>query len=128
MRWRVIGLASVVLVLAGCSAVNSRMTPFLTQLDKAPRYSLSANETKAIKASVLSRLKDPESATFGKQIAAKDSNGWILVCGSVNAKNSFGGFIGMQPYYVYIIDGQINRLTLSEDLDYLHMKLDPCPI
>ena len=46
------------------------------------------NKTKEI---VLSSLKDPNSAQF------KNIKG---VCGEVNAKNSFGGYIGFKEFYI----------------------------
>ncbi len=44
------------------------------------------------------RLKDPESARFGKMWAARDTEGVVTVCGLVNAKNSYGGYTGMSPF------------------------------
>jgi hypothetical protein len=44
-------------------------------------------------------LKEPGSARFGAIGASRDTtSGLIYVCGFVNAKNSFGGFTGMQPF------------------------------
>lgn len=42
------------------------------------------------KKAVLERLKDPESAKFGKVVYRSSG----AVCGYVNAKNSFGGYSG----------------------------------
>ena len=45
-------------------------------------------------------LKDPESAQF-KNIAVKtNSLGEVAVCGEVNARNSFGGYVGFQSFGV----------------------------
>jgi len=43
---------------------------------------------------VMARLKDPNSADFGD--VYRGSSG--AVCGSVNAKNSFGGFTGLTRF------------------------------
>lgn len=57
------------------------------------------NEQEAIKRSVLHALKDPESARFGDFIVGVEKDGTITVCGWVNAKNSYGGYTGMSPFY-----------------------------
>lgn len=43
-------------------------------------------------------LKDPDSARFGDVMAARAADGTTIVCGYVNARNSFGGYVGMQPF------------------------------
>ena len=49
------------------------------------------------KDSVRSKLKDPESATFRNE-AVRRQTGAPLVCGEVNARNSFGGAAGHQRF------------------------------
>lgn len=70
--------------------------PLATQ---AGAYALSEVEQNAIMTGVQSQLKDPASAIFGGAVARRDADGFVYVCGSVNAKNSFGGYTGHQPYY-----------------------------
>lgn len=55
----------------------------------------------AARAVVLSALKDPASATFGPEIVRKVGDTGMAVCGSVNARNSFGGYAGAQQYVVH---------------------------
>jgi len=49
-------------------------------------------------------LKDPDSAKFtavrvlGFNALGKD---FIMTCGDVNAKNSYGGYVGSKPFWVY---------------------------
>lgn len=50
------------------------------------------------KAKVAMKLMDPESAHFA-DVAVSPKGG--LVCGWVNAKNSFGGYVGYKPFYVF---------------------------
>ena len=62
-------------------------------------YDLTVGEVDAIKASVISILKNPQSARFGTIIASQnEKTGQIIVCGYVNAKNSSGGYAGNQPF------------------------------
>jgi hypothetical protein len=46
------------------------------------------------KAAVAHELKDPESAQFRDLKQYGD-----LICGEVNAKNSYGGYVGFEPFY-----------------------------
>lgn len=64
-------------------------------------------EAKAIEraqAIVTKDFKDPGSAQFRNDVAyrppkPKDENDFI-VCGEVNGKNLYGGYVGFQKYYV----------------------------
>ena len=44
-------------------------------------------------------LKDPDSAKFTNLVIAQ-GKGQKLLCGSVNAKNSYGGYVGAKKFYV----------------------------
>lgn len=64
-----------------------------------------ASEDAAItraKTKLLMQLKDPDSAKwFGLQLAPpKKPGGEPSVCGWVNSKNSYGGYVGFQPFSV----------------------------
>ncbi|MGH1416855.1 MAG: hypothetical protein ACRBB0_25450 [Pelagimonas sp.] len=48
-------------------------------------------------------MKDPKSAIFGTFYARRDLSGTIEVCGFVNARNSFAGMTGDEPYFVQIL-------------------------
>ena len=41
------------------------------------------------------QLVDPESAQFSELRLTRDGS----VCGLINAKNSFGGYVGFKPFY-----------------------------
>lgn len=56
---------------------------------------------------VRNKLKDPQSARFSRITYQKHTN---VICGYVNAKNSYGGYIGDRRFvivngYVNILDG-----------------------
>jgi hypothetical protein len=44
-------------------------------------------------------LKDPQSAQF-KDVYVRELKTSRVVCGSVNAKNSYGGYVGFRPFFV----------------------------
>jgi hypothetical protein len=88
-------------LLSGCHSVN----PFTPQgeaeilhIKPLPQYKLSQDEKLIMRSEFQHILKDPESARFGHIAAGRDSEGNIFVCGLVNAKNSYGGYTGEQPY------------------------------
>lgn len=83
--WLACGLA-----LSGCLAMEP---PPVTN-----SMALSKAHVATIEAGTRTALKDPNSAMFGSMRAARDANGIVYVCGSVNAKNSFGGYTGMKPF------------------------------
>ena len=76
-------------LLAGC--VTSR---------PVDRYTtLTSSQIEIIKAAVQKDLKDPESARFGEIKAGfPPGQNHPTVCGLVNAKNSFGGYVGMRYF------------------------------
>lgn len=89
-------------VLAGCQTAPPRPP----QPPLKPIV-LSESQKVAVEEGVKSQLKDPESARFGTTIAGADAEGTITVCGWVNAKNSYGGYTGEQPFNgIMIGDGK----------------------
>lgn len=54
------------------------------------------------KAAVTAKLKDPQSAVFSDVRVSTDPN---VICGRVNAKNSFGGYVGAKEFR-YFINGK----------------------
>ncbi|MBD3787212.1 MAG: hypothetical protein IE922_09615 [Sphingomonadales bacterium] len=55
---------------------------------------LSAEKYDAVIASVTKQLIDPSSAEFTEIAVATSAEAQTVVCGLVNAKNSFGGYVG----------------------------------
>jgi hypothetical protein len=67
---------------------------------------LTPKQQQAVRAGVAKGMKDPESARFGDTMAgAKKVDGTITVCGYVNGKNSYGGYVGMSPFVGILADG-----------------------
>jgi len=61
----------------------------------------------AVVRSVEAKLIDPSSARFEQIRAAHDpANGRLVVCGLVNAKNSFGGYVGRTPFVARQTEGE----------------------
>ncbi|MGE4334467.1 MAG: hypothetical protein AB7E55_00645 [Pigmentiphaga sp.] len=47
---------------------------------------------------IVSQLKDPASAQFRNVVVSKTGKGFYLVCGEVNARNAYGGYVGFKPF------------------------------
>ncbi len=88
----------VVLALAGCANAGAQM-----QLRAAPvePVSLTPQQLQTVDSTIRGIMKDPDSAKF-KNIVSSRRDGTVYVCGSVNAKNSFGGYVGFSPFRVDI--------------------------
>ena len=85
--------AATAAALVGCTIANDG-----SMGESAGKFSPAAKaQAEAAKAAVIATLKDPESARFG----AITTDGKII-CGTVNAKNSFGGYAGPK---VFAVDG-----------------------
>jgi hypothetical protein len=74
---------------------------------------------------VKGRLKDPESADFRNVSVAQDG---LTVCGEVNAKNSFGGYVGYRPFLTvgdYVDIAKDGRLETAQR--YTAACTEPAP-
>jgi hypothetical protein len=71
------------------------------------RHAPASNPTAAIfaraRTAVADAFKDPASAQFRALSVATDANGLKKVCGQVNAKNSYGGYVGFRPF-AYLLE------------------------
>lgn len=83
-------------------------------------YYLKNGEEKTIaaaKAVVKQSLKDPDSAKF-QNVRVVDYNDGKVVCGEVNAKNSYGGYVG----YASFVAGVLNAKTYDTSSQYEYIN------
>lgn len=101
-----------VATVSGCSSPAPHPPSYYTptpapppqpQKEPGTPVNLSAQQQQMVRADTTNKLKDPESARFGKMYATKDKDGDLTVCGFVNAKNSYGGYTGMKPFIGMIL-------------------------
>jgi len=101
-------LLLLVFVLAGCLGNTTHET-----------FALSADQLHDIKRKVAFRLKDPQSAQFRNIVGRKFTNNsgrvQLRVCGEVNAKNSFGGYVGYRPFSGYLDGGHFFLSAIAKD-------------
>lgn len=92
---------------------------------------LTNEQIHIVKRGVANSLKDPDSARFGDWMLAiegtyKGTN-VLFVCGLVNGRNSFGGYVGFHrfvgilfPYEFYTL--RLRKDYTTETLCYLNLK------
>jgi hypothetical protein len=88
-----------------------------------------------VEQAVRSTLKDPDSAKFtwpngfvsGWYHPFMDHKyvGWIT-CGTVNAKNSYGGYVGSAAVVGVIHDGQVVKVDIDDPSSMNQMIADGC--
>lgn len=92
----------------------------LACFDKGARAAPKGDTFTATKAAVAKGLKDPQSATFSHMTRAMRPNARGVptdtVCGSVNAKNSYGGYTGARPFVHFVGDNSVH-IAGESDLD-----------
>lgn len=87
LRWAVLGCAC--LIAGKAQAQDAGQAP----------VRLTQKQIEVVKSGVRMKLKDPESARFDRSfVSAKDEKGLVTVCGYVNSKNSYGGYVGDTPF------------------------------
>lgn len=109
MRFRYIFAMLSVLSVLGCMPiVNAPPAENLVVVEVTPAMQ------RAIQDTVKQQLKDPNSALFSGIKTYKKIDGSIEVCGYVNAKNSFGGYSGIAPFYTLL-----SQVGSSDNVDYI---------
>ena len=119
-------LATIALVgiLAGCtsqipmpSTNADRPVSETVDTTNADYGQVPANYEELIKRWASANLKDPDSVRYGK--ISKPRKEYIVVnlkpvfgysvCAAINAKNSYGGYVGNQTFWFMIREGKIER-------------------
>jgi len=92
-------------------------------LDTADAGSKPSKYKKTVENAIREQLKDPDSAKFSgmtsprKEVMVENGNfvyGYST-CVYVNAKNSYGGYVGKQLYWAFLRDNQVLRVKNTND-------------
>lgn len=109
--------AGIAITLGGC-VTTERQTRLTVDHIK-----LSSSQNHAIKTGVLQSLKDPSSAMFGPIVASREPTkpNKTYVCGTVNARNSFGGYAGAKMFYGVLTGSDFMPVLWggTDDEDYM---------
>ena len=96
-----------------------------SELAAANKYipvELTPEQTEEVQKNIRKRLKDPGSAQFGVMKAAVTPANRVLFCGLINAKNSFGGYIGERPFlYEVNLNGTADFLIAKDESSIIRL-------
>ena len=124
-------LTMVLLGAYGCASQpepvidTSEAKPEIKQSEpRKPREKLPVTEAQAEKAkdAVRHGLKDPDSAQFRDLYevpSMRDDSGSRAVCGEVNARNSYGGYVGFRRF-LYLPSG---KALVANSRDSFNLKV-----
>ena len=66
-------------------------------------------------------MRDPEATRFRQtRIVRRIQISGAIVCGEINAKNAFGGYIGFQSF-IAMVAGSAALVSLESDYGYAHI-------
>ena len=94
--------------------MNKYFTAILLALTATTSFA-NQNAINTIKSTIKSTLKDPDSAIFKDVKIVTNSKGEKSICGSYNAKNSYGGYVGYKGFSADIKTGTMNRTGFVGD-------------
>jgi len=90
--------------------------------------------THSIEKIVRNGLKDPDSAKFANVKYFRETKSG---CGSVNSKNSMGGYVGNVLFVADLDDGSVefsspgnssgDYVALANDLKFMELRIKNCP-
>lgn len=89
-----------------------------TWANAAPAYSVldsSQSAATAISDAVLSGIADEFADPVAVQFRRLRMGREDVVCGELNAKNGYGAYVGFQPFYAFIRNGQTLPLQLGQN-------------
>ena len=108
----VLKLATIVIgavAVPAFSQVSGAIPPHCAKA-KAKRECHAAHLKSELQEQARNALKDPMSAVFGKAMhlaSTDDDPPTVVLCGTVNAKNSYGGYVGARQF-ISATDGRVD--------------------
>jgi hypothetical protein len=102
-----VSIVLAALALAGCASTPATPTK------------PTASMIKTAQQDIKNVLRDPASAQFGRDFRSYTiANGETAICGTVNARNGFGGFTGSQPVMVNYRQGRAPLVFIEGPAGY----------
>ena len=95
---------------------NIIFTIFLVTLASVTNITYANDIFNSAKGLVKENLKDPYSAKFRKMFITH-GEGHTFVCGEVNAKNSFGAYVGHRKFIVNMNDKEASTQPTDGDVE-----------
>jgi hypothetical protein len=91
------------------AAVLPLLLPMMVAAAAATSPPTDSQVVAEVKREILRKLKDPESARF-RDVRVVDH----AACGEINAKNSYGGYVGFRRFYGWQKYSDSNRYYTAE--------------
>ncbi|WP_112320575.1 hypothetical protein [Oceanibium sediminis] len=97
---------TLAVLVSGCTTATVPVSTSPAPLDPAA--------VTVARSTVSQRLRDPMSAQFRNERAYRTSAGDTIICGEVNARNGFGGYVGFHTFFTrqrsgVIVAGVLDR-------------------
>jgi hypothetical protein len=80
-------ICAAFLLVAGCAGVDQ----------VGPEVPAPAAAVQVVESAAANQMKDPDSAHF-RNVHAFQSQKGLIICGEINAKNAFGGYVGYSHF------------------------------
>lgn len=94
------------IALAAVTIASACVSGQAVEVATRPAPTTSADRSLS-QSAIAQDLKDPSSAQFRGLRTFALGNGERITCGEVNGKNSFGAYVGFQPFYVRSYKGTV---------------------
>lgn len=116
-QMRILAIAIACTMLGGCMTASGPTEPYVAGYTPDELRELTPIEKATLAKAFAKTLKDPDSAKFEWTKVPKNWSGKTAIdyCATLNAKNSFGGYVGFQPYIglITIAGGKITGGTVT---------------
>lgn len=87
--------------------VNAKQPPKPDRANTSPAalrtVAVPARTMAAYQAAVADTLRDPESARFRGVRVVREADGGNALCGELNARNAYGGYVGYEAFYAPLV-------------------------
>jgi hypothetical protein len=89
---------------------------------------VSAQKMAVYQTAVADTLRDPESARFRGVRVLREADGRDALCGELNAKNAYGGYVGYEPFYASLVTVGNNAVAVLWSLPRVGLEaiLEKC--
>jgi len=108
MKKAIIGFT--LLTLTACGGLNPNTIEVSTKPNR-----LTASEVKFVQSVVAEQSREPEAVRFRNLYSFVTSAGDTIVCGEVNAKNAYGGYVGYRPMWVRFKGTEVKSVLWDEN-------------
>ena len=108
------------IVLTATITLAACVNPNTVELSTKPvRSQAVINQAKSLFAE---RMRDPEATRFKQEFSAFQTNtGDYIVCGTANAKNAMGGYVGYKQFYIRFSGNTVKALNVPSEDKYAGM-------